>query len=277
MTACSRNATTNDKHSSQATTAVSTKQSGKKASTKAATSHSTTAPTRQPSTEEKIAMVLMAPGAAKYATDASTILQSNTPDTATPTNHAVYGTVPSGTTGYSLSANVRNVASFVVISGDQAYLYAGQAALKYEDLKAQALNVNLQTTWQKAYKNTELSRLAALIKVGTNQDSAPVTQTTPTLKITSPQAAIAYAMQQYPTDSGVKMSYSVMMSGDMSSFTTSLNQDHYYWLRGKHEGSTAGTGAGSYDDFDLLLDADTGTSIRDTEPQFQTVMSARLD
>ncbi|WP_461214483.1 LptM family lipoprotein [Lacticaseibacillus sp. GG6-2] len=129
-------------------------------------------PTRQASVAEKIALVLLTPGAEQYSMTGSRLLSSGDQETATLNGGGFCQGAPSGSVVYALSLEHENKTPFVVMTGDQAYLFASQSPVPYDFLTKHALRVDLNTAWQKNFQSADLTKLSKQISIGQTQEAA---------------------------------------------------------------------------------------------------------
>ncbi|WP_262315834.1 hypothetical protein [Lacticaseibacillus parakribbianus] len=142
-------------------------QAASKAKAQAAASASRAAaakPPRAATVAEKLALVLLAPGAEKQAMSGQQLLESGDKVTATPSS-SLYSDVPAGSHAYYLSLSFEGKTPTITIVGDHAYMVASQVAVPYAYMKQKGVHVDLAAAWQKQFKSQDLAKLVKQLTV----------------------------------------------------------------------------------------------------------------
>lgn len=134
-----------------------------------------TGPDHEPSTAEKLALLLMAPGATKYTVTGDELLAGHathtnlTPDSpldeevATPQSD-IEG-MPSDGEAYSLTCERDGMTPFVIITTDTMYLVSGQQVPPFSYFQENGMQVNITDLWDQNYASQKLADVAAKITV----------------------------------------------------------------------------------------------------------------
>ena len=166
-------------------------------------------------------MVLQAPGADGYS---SAIAQS-----ASPVSGVVTG-APAGSVVYSLSVEHGDKTPMILLSGDDAYLFATQATgIPYTWVHQNALHVDLGSTWTSDHNSATLKQLA--------QQLSLVSSTQQTIS-TDPEN-IDKVFRQYTASFSEDSS---TVSGDGAQTSALMQPDGdtlWWWQANKADGSTA--------------------------------------
>ncbi|WP_390405277.1 hypothetical protein [Lacticaseibacillus jixiensis] len=180
--ACSNKPATSSSSSAKSSKVAKTKPKAAASASKTASSSASSAakPTRQPNAIEKIALVLLTPGAEQYSMAGSRLLAAGDQDIATLGGGGLVDGAPAGTVVYGLSLERDNKTPFVTIVGDLAYLFATQSPVPYDYLSKHALKVDLKEAWQKNFQSADLAKLCKQITLGSDQqaDDAAAAQST---------------------------------------------------------------------------------------------------
>lgn len=160
---------TKSKHRTKAkATSATTKQSQSESSKQ-------TGPDHEPSTAEKLALLLMAPGATQYTVTGDELLAGHathtnlTPDSplvdevATPRDD-IEG-IPSDGVAYSLACERDGMTPFVIITTDTMYLVSGQEVPPFSYFQENGMQVNITDLWDQNYASQKLADVAAKITV----------------------------------------------------------------------------------------------------------------
>ncbi|WP_461224827.1 hypothetical protein [Lacticaseibacillus suihuaensis] len=142
-------------------------QAASKAKAQAAASASRAAaakPPRAATVAEKLALVLLAPGAEKQAMSGQQLLESGDKVTATPST-GLGPDVPAGSHAYDLSLSFEGKTPTITIVGDHAYMVASQVAVPYAYMKQKGVHVDLAAAWQKQFKSKDLAKLVKQLTV----------------------------------------------------------------------------------------------------------------
>jgi hypothetical protein len=191
-------------------------------STRSTTSSSSSADTIKPATlQEKLAMVLQAPGAENFASATSQSV-SQTSDIVTDT--------PNGTVVYSLSVQHDDKTPMIVLVGNEGYLFNTQSSgIPFTWVQQNALQVDLSSTWTRDHGKTGLEQLAQQLSIVSADQQTQSTDPT----------NIDAVFRQYESEATEDSS---TVSGDgpqTSSFNQLDGDDTWWWTATKADGTTA--------------------------------------
>ncbi|WP_461214484.1 hypothetical protein [Lacticaseibacillus sp. GG6-2] len=130
-----------------------------------ASSSSSSAPTRNPTTEQQLALVLLANGASRYTPSGQAIIDGSLPTQVTH-NDALITDAPTGSMTYAMpqAANTKTQ-PVIVINGDTAYLGQTDGSMSFTELKNNSLSVDLASQWDKLWQSSDLAKLVKQISV----------------------------------------------------------------------------------------------------------------
>ncbi|WP_461215628.1 hypothetical protein [Lacticaseibacillus sp. GG6-2] len=138
--------------------------SSSEAESSKASSSSQSQTTRQPTVTEQLALVLLASGSSSYTTSGSDLLAQDAHETATSSPQEV-DDKPGSVSVYALSIQQDDKIPFIMIDGDQAYLFSTQSPEPYDGIRANALHVDLASAWQKLASSADLASVASRLTV----------------------------------------------------------------------------------------------------------------
>lgn len=202
----------------------SSSSSATSSSTSTAAASSSVAETLKPATvQEKLAMVLQAPGAGNYSLA--------TGQTAAPVTNTVTG-VPSGGAVYALGAQRMSKTPTVVLAGSDAYLFSTQSGgIPFTWVQQNALHVDLASTWARDHGTTSLEQLAQQLSIVAESQQ----------NVVMDPNNVEMAFHQYDSDHAfTEDSSTVSGEGAQTSGFTQLEGDNQWWWGAhKADGSTA--------------------------------------
>ncbi|MCI1985886.1 MAG: hypothetical protein LKJ69_10270 [Lactobacillus sp.] len=194
-------------------------------------------PTRTATASEQIALLLLATGAEAWSPTGSQLLANGTQNTAYPASNQVPGT-PSGATVYTLTQQHEHLTPLVVLTGDQAYLFAAQSPVPYTYIQQHGFNVNVHDLWQKHFQSVDVAKLAALLPVsaspqGGEDDQAAATSSVSENGISAdPETALNQAKGSYIEDDST-------ISDGSAQRTSFFEQDGELLWEAHHQGDGA--------------------------------------
>ncbi|WP_461224823.1 hypothetical protein [Lacticaseibacillus suihuaensis] len=130
-------------------------------------------PTALPTTEEKIALILLTHGASDYSPTGQAIAVGDDMEEATRTDIGV-SDAPADSQVYVLSQTLDDEGgqAFVMLYGNTGYLNKSEDPVTFASMKKYGLRVDLTKAWQKLWQDQTLKKLTGLIKLVASDTTA---------------------------------------------------------------------------------------------------------